>query len=105
MHLNNDLPGTDSGHADWSYTLAPGIAEGAQVEAGQLIGWVGDSGNAEWTGSHTHFELHHNGKAINPYPYLIRAWERDEAARQEKEQTEHLEEVLFLLQDFDYEIR
>lgn len=81
MHLNNDYPGTDSGNADWSYTIAPGLGEGSAVHAGQLIAWVGDSGNAEWTGSHTHFELHYNGRAINPYPYLIEAMERD-ASRQ-----------------------
>lgn len=79
MHLNNDDPGTDNGSADWSLTLAPGISLGAHVRAGQLIGWVGDSGNAEWTGSHTHFELRLDGRAINPYNLLLEAWERDEA--------------------------
>jgi murein DD-endopeptidase MepM/ murein hydrolase activator NlpD len=77
MHLNNDDPGTDNGGADWSLTLAPGIEEGALVAAGQLIGYVGDSGNAEWTGSHTHFELRLNNRAIDPYRILVEAWERD----------------------------
>lgn len=79
VHLNNDTPGTDDGDADWSLTLAPGVQVGAWVEAGQLIAWVGDSGNAEWTGSHTHFELAIDGRAIDPYPFLKEAWERDEA--------------------------
>lgn len=105
MHLNNDTPGTDNGRGNWAYTLAPGLDVGSVVEAGQLIAWVGDSGNAEWTGPHTHFELHYQGKAINPYPYLIRAWERDEAERQQEEQTQHLQEVLELLEEFDYRIR
>ena len=77
VHLNNDTPGTDDGKADWSYTVAPGIAEGTFVEAGQLIGWVGDSGNAEHTTPHTHFELRHAGRAINPYPLLVEAYERE----------------------------
>lgn len=77
MHLNNDDPGTDNGNADWSLTLAPGIELGAVVTAGQLIGYVGDSGNAEWTGSHTHFELRVDGRAVNPYEILVSAWERD----------------------------
>lgn len=105
MHLNNDTPGTDNGRAEWSYTVAPGIEVGTWVEAGQLIAWVGDSGNAEWTGSHTHFELHHNGRAINPYPYLIEAWERDEAKRLKQESTERLAEVRELLEQYHYEMR
>jgi murein DD-endopeptidase MepM/ murein hydrolase activator NlpD len=77
MHLNNDMPGTDDGKADELQTFAPGIEEGAEVHAGQLIAYVGDSGNAEWTGSHTHFELRHNGKAVDPYRLLQEAWWRD----------------------------
>ena len=61
LHLNNDDPGTDNGRADWSLTLVQGLEVGSHVEAGQHIGYVGDSGNAEWTGSHTHFELAHDG--------------------------------------------
>jgi murein DD-endopeptidase MepM/ murein hydrolase activator NlpD len=80
MHLNNDLPGTNDGKAPWFLTVAFGIAEGAEVRAGQLIGWVGDSGNAEGGMPHTHFELHRNGRAVNPYPYLRAAWQRLELA-------------------------
>ena len=79
MHLNNDTPGTDNGRADWSQTLAPGIDEGTVVAAGDLIGWVGDSGNAEWTGPHTHFELRKDGRAVNPFDDLLAALARDEA--------------------------
>ena len=79
IHLNNDNLGTDDGKADWSLTIAPGVEEGSEVKAGQLIGWVGDSGNAEWTGPHTHFELRHSGRAVNPYRHLRAAWERDHA--------------------------
>ncbi len=76
IHLNNDNPGTDDGKADWSLTVAPGIEEGAQVQAGQLIGWAGDSGNAEGSGSHTHFELLQNGRNVNPYHELEVAYDR-----------------------------
>ena len=76
MHLNNDLPGENRGNAPWFLTVAPGIYTGAEVVAGQLIGWVGDSGNAEGGAPHTHFELHRNGRAHNPYPYLKAAWDR-----------------------------
>jgi murein DD-endopeptidase MepM/ murein hydrolase activator NlpD len=76
LHLNNDDPGTDNGSADWSLTLLPGLEVGSKVRAGQQIGYVGDSGNAEWTGSHTHFELAFDGRAIDPYPVLKDAYTR-----------------------------
>jgi murein DD-endopeptidase MepM/ murein hydrolase activator NlpD len=75
MHLNNDDLGTDNGRADWSLTLAEGIEPGAEVRAGQLIGYVGDSGNAEGSGPHTHFELHLGGRAVNPFQDLAGAFE------------------------------
>jgi murein DD-endopeptidase MepM/ murein hydrolase activator NlpD len=76
MHLNNDDPGTDNGSADWSLTLVPGLVAGSPVRAGQQVAYVGDSGNAEWTGSHTHFELAFEGRAIDPYEYLKAAHTR-----------------------------
>ena len=80
IHLNDDNIGTDDGDAPWYLTLAPGIEVGADVEAGQLIGWAGDSGNAEWSAPHTHFELHYKGRAVNPYHHLATIYERDVAA-------------------------
>lgn len=69
LHLNNDTPGTDDGDG-WG--IAPGIAPGVHVDAGQLIGWVGDSGNAEGTSSHLHFELKDEyGIIVNPLEALL----------------------------------
>lgn len=71
IHLNNDTPGTDDG-LGWG--IAPGISQGVHVEAGQLLGWVGDSGNAEETGPHLHFELRDpEGTIVNPYEALLAA--------------------------------
>jgi murein DD-endopeptidase MepM/ murein hydrolase activator NlpD len=70
IHLNNDTPGTDDGLA-WG--IAPGIERDTVVYKGQLIGWLGDSGNAEHTAPHLHFQIFHNGVAINPYEYLLAA--------------------------------
>ena len=70
IHLNNDTPGTDDADG-WGF--APGIEKGTRVVAGQLIGWVGDSGNAEGTVPHIHFELHRpDGTPINPF-YALEA--------------------------------
>jgi hypothetical protein len=47
---------------------------GAAVRAGDLLDYVGDSGNAESTPSHLHFELHRpGGIVVNPYPHLLGA--------------------------------
>jgi putative cell wall-binding protein len=71
IHMNNDNPGTDDG-LGWGF--AAGIEAGRRVEAGELIGWVGDSGNAEGVGPHLHFELRRpDGTAISPYASLISA--------------------------------
>lgn len=74
LHLNNDTPGTDDGAASPADTLGPGIEVGAYVKAGQLIGFLGDSGNAEETAPHLHFELEDpSGATVNPYTALKNA--------------------------------
>lgn len=73
MHLNNDEPGTDCGCAGWDETVV--VEVGDEVQAGDLIGFVGDSGNAEGTAPHTHFEMHVGGRAVDPHPDLVDAYE------------------------------
>ncbi len=68
LHINNDSPGTDDGVGGPTYAYALGVRAGWPVKKGQLIGYVGDSGNAESTAPHLHFEIHRgDGKTINPY--------------------------------------
>lgn len=58
IHINNDTPGTDDGQGGDRYAFAPNLQPGDRVVAGQFLGWLGDSGNAETTAPHLHFELH-----------------------------------------------
>ncbi len=53
---------------------APVARTGAQVHAGDVLGFLGDSGDAQGTPFHLHFEIHPAGKwAVPPYPY-VSAW-------------------------------
>ena len=44
--------------------FARGLRKGARVKQGQVIGYVGSSGLS--TGAHLHYEIHRNGRAMNP---------------------------------------
>ena len=71
LHLNNDTEGTDDGLA---LGVAEGIRKGVQVKAGTVIGYVGDSGNAEDTPPHLHFEYRDHGtESIDPHVLLAAA--------------------------------
>jgi len=78
MHLNNDTLGTDDGAGGTWSAFAPLVKEGDAVLAGDAIGFVGDSGNAEGTRPHTHFELRDGDTKVNPYEYLRDAWNRQQ---------------------------
>ena len=71
IHINNDTPGTDDGLNPLEHAFAAGVTVGAKVVAGQVVAYAGDSGNAESTGPHLHFEIHPPGAPpIDPYPSL-----------------------------------
>lgn len=73
VHLNTDTPGTDDG-AFHEGCSAPGVTAGQYVQAGQIIGWLGDSGNAERHSVHLHFEMRTPaGTPVDPWRSLNRA--------------------------------
>ena len=77
-HLNNDDPGTRDNDAPPAYAYARGLKNGDRVSAGEIVGYVGDSGDAEAAGPHLHFEIHIKswGNAIDPAPSLEAALAR-----------------------------
>ena len=50
--------------------FAPGIARFDLVEAGGLLGFVGDTGNARGTPPHLHYGIYAMSGAYNPWPLL-----------------------------------
>jgi murein DD-endopeptidase MepM/ murein hydrolase activator NlpD len=69
-HLNDDTPGTSDNARRIEHSFAPGLANGTRVRAGELVGWIGDSGYV--TGTHVHFELRQeaSGDVFNAAPSL-----------------------------------
>jgi hypothetical protein len=73
IHLNNDLTRSNDnrGRCVPGIAYAPRLRSGQRVRAGQLVGYVGDSGDADGINPHLHFELHPNGgAAVSPYRWL-----------------------------------
>jgi murein DD-endopeptidase MepM/ murein hydrolase activator NlpD len=60
--------------------FSPDLAGGAHVQVGQIVGFAGDTGDAQGGPPHVHFEIHpHGGAAVDPYPQLTQ-WLSDALA-------------------------
>jgi murein DD-endopeptidase MepM/ murein hydrolase activator NlpD len=66
-----DAEGTEYYYAHL-HTIADGLRAGSRVTAGQVIGTVGNTGDARYGAPHLHFEVHPGGAGpVNPYSDLV----------------------------------
>ena len=64
---------------------APGLKEGMHVKKGEVIAYVGSTGNANAAGPHLHFGISivgsdkkwWGGSPIDPYPLLLESYRRE----------------------------
>jgi hypothetical protein len=63
-----------TGHTQYFYAhlsgFGPSITLGARVHVGQVVGYVGNTGNASHTSPHLHFEVQPNGIPVPPMPFV-----------------------------------
>ncbi|MGB8192483.1 MAG: M23 family metallopeptidase [Chitinophagaceae bacterium] len=46
------------------------VSDGQDVNAGDTLGLIGNTGNAKYTAPHLHFGIYASGGAIDPYPFV-----------------------------------
>lgn len=65
----------DAADAEYYYAhldhYEPGLHEGMPVRRGDVIAYVGTTGNAPPQTPHLHFAIEQNGTAVDPYPILL----------------------------------
>jgi hypothetical protein len=74
---------TDGGGTQYYYAhfdrFATGVDLGDRVTQGQVVGYVGTSGNAPENAPHLHFEVQPDGIAVPPLPYVNQWLDQAEA--------------------------
>jgi murein DD-endopeptidase MepM/ murein hydrolase activator NlpD len=66
---HNEVYETEYGHL-----LKAAVKKRQKVERGDLVAYMGNSGRS--TGYHLHYELHKNGKCINPFHHMM-DWDKN----------------------------
>jgi hypothetical protein len=70
---------TDAGKTQYFYAhlsgFGPGISAGTRVHVGQIVGYIGNTGNASRTVPHLHFEIQPNGIPVPPMR-IVDGWLR-----------------------------
>ncbi len=81
LWLKSAVDGTEYYYAHLD-AFVEGVENGTVVEAGQVIGFLGKTGNAMTTPPHLHFEIHpENGSVVaNPFPTLDAVRKADSTA-------------------------
>jgi murein DD-endopeptidase MepM/ murein hydrolase activator NlpD len=81
LWLKSAIDGTEYYYAHLD-AFVEGVDNGTVVEAGQVIGFLGDTGNAKGTPPHVHFEIRpDNGRRVaNPFPTLDAVRKADSTA-------------------------
>jgi len=68
------LRGVDGTQYFYAHNSRNVAVDGQRVATGQLIGYVGNSGDARGGPPHVHFERHPGGgRPVNPYPFVLNA--------------------------------
>ena len=74
VHLDDDIIGNDNAGGKKA-AFAKDFKKGDFVRRGEVIGFVGNSGNAEGTVPHLHLEINYLGEPQDVYKYVLQSWE------------------------------